>query len=107
DRDPLPDLAGREPQDEQPHAVLRSRARRLAEAGGSEGRPGERLEGRCQVIALCAALLSAFATQDATTPREPGLSVYWYFVGEPMDELLPLVPGQTPNVARRVDTIDM
>lgn len=59
------------------------------------------------MIALCAALLSAFATQDATTPREPGLSVYWYFVGEPMDELLPLVPGQTPNVARRVDTIDM
>ncbi len=60
------------------------------------------------MIALAALLsLAALAPQDAPTPREPGLSVYWYFVGEPMEELLPLVPGQTPNVAHRLDTIDM
>lgn len=59
------------------------------------------------MMALLALLLAAPFTQDATTPREPGLSVYWYFIGEPMDQLLPLVPGQTPNVARRLDTIDM
>ncbi|MBL8862842.1 MAG: DUF1080 domain-containing protein [Planctomycetes bacterium] len=44
---------------------------------------------------------------SAAGPREPGLSVYWYFVGEPLEELLPLVPGQTPNVARRLETIDL
>ncbi|MCY2960595.1 MAG: DUF1080 domain-containing protein [Planctomycetota bacterium] len=59
------------------------------------------------MIAAIALFLAALAPQDATTPREPGLSVYWYFVGEPMEEILPLVPGQTPNVARRLDTIDM
>lgn len=74
------------------------------------------------VLSLCAALAPAVvvdassaaptglapiaSAQDATTPREPGLSAYWYFVGEPIDALLPLVPGQTPNVARRVDTVD-
>ncbi len=59
------------------------------------------------MISACAFFLAALAPQDAPTPREPGLSVYWYFIAEPMDELLPLVPGQTPNVARRLDTIDM
>jgi cytochrome c len=33
--------------------------------------------------------------------------VYWYFLGEPFDAILPLVPGQTPNVARRLETIDL
>ena len=59
------------------------------------------------MISVCALLLAALAPQDAATPRERGLSVYWYFIGEPMDAILPLVPGQTPNVARRLDGIDM
>jgi cytochrome c len=55
----------------------------------------------------CLALLLAALPQEPAPPREPGLSVYWYFIGEPIDELLPLVPGQTPNVARRLEAIDM
>lgn len=59
------------------------------------------------MITSLALLLGALAPQSAEAPREPGLSVYWYFIGEPIDTLLPLVPGQTPNVARRLDTIDL
>ena len=40
---------------------------------------------------ICAALMAPAVAQDATPPREPGLSAYWYFVGEPIDQLMPLV----------------
>lgn len=59
------------------------------------------------MITTLALLVAALAPQSAEAPREPGLSVYWYFIGEPIDKLLPLVPGQTPNVARRLETIDL
>lgn len=56
---------------------------------------------------LLVALPAPAAAQDEKGPREPGLSVYWYFLGEPFETILPLVPGQTPNVARRLETIDL
>jgi cytochrome c len=51
-------------------------------------------------------LAGALALQD-TPPRERGLSVSWYAIGEPMERVLLLVPGQTPNVARRVEVLDL
>jgi cytochrome c len=44
---------------------------------------------------------------DASAHREPGLSARFYFIGEPMEKVLPLVPGQTPNVARILPTLDL
>lgn len=61
---------------------------------------------RVRTLLLAAALAAPALAQESTPPREPGLSAYWYFVAEPIDQLMPLVPGQTPNVARRVDTVD-
>jgi len=59
------------------------------------------------MIASLILFVGALVPQSAEPPRERGLSVYWYFIGEPIDTLLPLVPGQTPNVARRLETIDL
>jgi cytochrome c len=56
------------------------------------------------VIALLALLA---CLQDEAGPREPGLSAKFYYVGEPMDKILPLVPGQTPNVSRIQPTLDL
>ncbi len=54
------------------------------------------------------ALLALIALmQDEVGPREPGLSARFYYVGEPIDRILPLVPGQTPNVSRIQETLDM
>ncbi len=43
-----------------------------------------------------------------TTPSgyEPGLTFRLYNIEETMDQLYPLVPGQTPNVDQKRDTID-
>jgi cytochrome c len=58
------------------------------------------------VIPLLLAALPSLA-QDPTAPHEPGLSVRYYFVGEPMESLLPLVAGQTPNVSEVVPVLDL
>jgi hypothetical protein len=41
------------------------------------------------------------------TPREHGLSLRFYFVGEPMEKILPLMSGQTPNVSEVLPTLDL
>ena len=48
------------------------------------------------------------ATDVSTTPDgfEPGLTFRLYDIQEPMDQLYPLVPGQTPNVDEKRGTID-
>jgi type 1 glutamine amidotransferase len=40
-------------------------------------------------------------------PMEPGASLRLYDIGRPMQELADLVPGQTPNVDRLVDRVDL
>lgn len=55
------------------------------------------------VLALC---LWAGLAQDEV-PLEPGVSVRVYNVGEGMDRLLPLVPGQTPNTAVVLPVLDL
>jgi hypothetical protein len=42
-----------------------------------------------------------------TTPREHGLSLRFYFVGEPMEKILPLMSGQTPNVSEVLPVLDL
>jgi cytochrome c len=56
------------------------------------------------VIALLALLA---LLQNEAGPREPGLSARFYYVGEPMDKILPLVAGQTPNVSRVQPTLNL
>ena len=52
-------------------------------------------------------------TPQATTPPEPeeprqhGVSIRYWFVGEPLDRLLLLVPGQTPNVSEVLEVLDL
>jgi len=51
------------------------------------------------------------ATEVSATPTtpdgyEPGLTFRLYDIQQPMDQLYPLVPGQTPNVDQKRDTID-
>jgi type 1 glutamine amidotransferase/glucose/arabinose dehydrogenase len=38
---------------------------------------------------------------------EPGISMRLYDIGVPLDTLAPLVPGQTPNIDRRIERIDL
>ena len=52
-------------------------------------------------LAIVACILPALAAQ-AVDERGPGLALRAYYLGEPLDELLPLVAGQTPNVSRIV-----
>jgi len=40
-------------------------------------------------------------------PTVPGATLRLYDIGAPMDELVPLVPGQTPNVDRLIEAIDL
>ncbi|HEV8114312.1 MAG TPA: family 16 glycoside hydrolase [Planctomycetota bacterium] len=47
------------------------------------------------------------APAPANTPREHGLSVRFYFVGEPLEKLFPLMNGQTPNVSEVVPVLDL
>ena len=47
------------------------------------------------------------SAQDEALVREPGLSARFYYVGEPMDRVLPLVRGQTPNVSRVVPVLNL
>lgn len=56
------------------------------------------------MIALALLALASLAQDPAT--REPGLTSRWYFVGEPMGQVLDLVPGQTPNVSTLIQKID-
>ncbi len=56
------------------------------------------------VAFLCASFAHA---QQTPVVREPGVSMRFWFVGEPMDKVMPLVRGQTPNVSRVQPTIDM
>lgn len=56
-------------------------------------------------LAIVACILPALAAQ-AVDERGPGLALRAYYLGEPLDELLPLVAGQTPNVSRIVPQVD-
>jgi hypothetical protein len=56
---------------------------------------------------LLATVLGCAQGAAAPAPREPGLSVRFYFVGEPMETLLPLVAGQTPNVSEVLSVLDL
>lgn len=49
---------------------------------------------------------TALAQQDQP-PREPGVSVRLYDVGQSMAHILPLVAGQTPNISKVMPTIDL
>lgn len=64
---------------------------------------------RLCALSLCAFLASTSAlfAQEEAGPREPGLSMRFYFVGDPLDRVLPLIPGQTPNVSRVQPTLDL
>ena len=57
------------------------------------------------MLALPSLLLAA-ALAPEDPPRQHGVSVRWYFVGEPLEKLRPLVPGQTPNVSVILPKID-
>ena len=63
------------------------------------------------LLAFLLASVAAHAQQTqrpaAEDERTSGLALRVYFVGEPMDELLPLVGGQTPNVSRVVPVLDL
>ncbi|MBL8860007.1 MAG: DUF1080 domain-containing protein [Planctomycetes bacterium] len=56
---------------------------------------------------MIAALLLSALMQGEPGPLEPGLSARFYFIGEPLDKVMPLVAGQTPNVARIQATVDL
>jgi cytochrome c len=49
----------------------------------------------------------ATALVQAEDQRTSGLALRVYAIGEPMDQLLPLVAGQTPNVSRVIPTLDL
>ncbi|MEY4774004.1 MAG: hypothetical protein RIT40_1039, partial [Planctomycetota bacterium] len=49
----------------------------------------------------------ATALVQAEDQRTSGLALRAYAIGEPMDQLLPLVAGQTPNVSRVIPTLDL
>lgn len=53
---------------------------------------------------MLALLLAALPLQDA--PRQEGVSMRFYFIGEPFEELSRLVPGQTPNISRIEPRLD-
>jgi hypothetical protein len=50
--------------------------------------------------------VAPFVAAQEVEERGPGLALRAYYVGEPLDELLPLVAGQTPNVSRIVPRVD-
>ncbi len=54
---------------------------------------------------MLAALALALLAQES--PREHGVSVRWYFIGEPQEKLQALVPGQTPNVSKILPVLDL
>jgi cytochrome c len=58
-------------------------------------------------LLLTTLLLAAQDPAPQAAPREPGLSVRFYFVGEPMETLLPLVGAQTPNVSEILPVLDL
>ena len=58
------------------------------------------------MIAVLLAALAACSTQEADT-LQPGLSVRVYFIGRPMESLVELAPGQTPNVSFIVPELDL
>lgn len=82
-------------------------------------------------LVVSLALLGACRAEPATTPASavappaavavqeepsnpepppahaPGISLRFYFVGEPMDKLYPLVSGQTPNVSLVLPALDL
>lgn len=51
-------------------------------------------------------LLAAMALHAHGDPADPGVTYRLYDIREPMDQLYPLVPGQTPNVDERRATVD-
>lgn len=59
------------------------------------------------MIPLLLACLALAQDPAAPAPRESGLSVRFYFVGEPMESLFPLVSGQTPNVSVVLPVLDL
>lgn len=52
------------------------------------------------------ALLLCALTGLQEAPRQDGVSLRFYFIGEPMEELNLLVPGQTPNISRIEPKLD-
>ncbi len=56
--------------------------------------------------AWCSAVLAQEAQPDQQ-PREPGMSIRCYDIGRQFSKLMPLVPGQTPNVSKVVPVIDL
>jgi hypothetical protein len=60
----------------------------------------------CVLLAGCLATTHA-RSQEPDLVREPGLSLRFWYVGEPLRKILPLVAGQTPNVSRVQPTLDL
>ncbi|USN99526.1 MAG: ThuA domain-containing protein [Phycisphaeraceae bacterium] len=61
-----------------------------------------------RLIALAAALVAGLAqiVPAQTGELEQGLTLRIFDVGRPMDRLAPLRPDQTPNIDRKIDTIN-
>lgn len=52
-------------------------------------------------------MIVALSAILATQSFEPGITLRVYDIGADMSELMELVPGQTPNIDRRIDAIDL
>jgi cytochrome c len=66
-----------------------------------------RLRRAVRAACVIVGLVLAASAQEAPAAREPGLSVRFWYVGGPLDKIMPLVHGQTPNVSRVQPVIDM
>ncbi len=47
------------------------------------------------------------AAEPQSAPRERGLSLRFFFIGEPMDKIYPLVSGQTPDISEVLPVLDL
>ena len=59
------------------------------------------------MLQVAVALLTLFAPSVRQSTFEPGVSLRIYNIGRPMDTLAKLVPGQTPNIDRRLPEINI
>lgn len=65
------------------------------------------LTGLALASSTLSALPAAAAPGDPLPPQEPGVTLRTYQLGEQLEQLCVLKEGQTPNVDKRIDTIDL
>lgn len=59
------------------------------------------------IAAAVTLLFSTLAPAQVPPGYEQGLTLRLYHIGHPMDRLMPLVEGQTPNIERTISSVDL